>query len=52
MRGLTKAGQGNDKILIGETSPRGTGRVVAPLAFLRGMLCLNAQYNPSASAAR
>ena len=40
----TKAGQGNDKILIGETSPRGTGRVVAPLAFMRGMLCLNAKY--------
>jgi hypothetical protein len=44
VRGLTKAGQGNDKILIGETSPRGTGRVVAPLAFMRGMLCLNAKY--------
>ena len=44
VRGLTKAGQGNDRILLGETSPRGTGRVVAPLAFLRGTLCLNKKY--------
>jgi len=44
VRGLSKAGQGADTVLIGETSPRGTPRVVAPLAFLRGMLCLNAKY--------
>ena len=44
VRGLSKAGQGADAVLIGETSPRGTPRVVAPLAFLRGMLCLNAKY--------
>jgi hypothetical protein len=44
VRGLRKAGQTSDKILLGETSPRGTGRVVAPLAFLRGALCLNAKY--------
>ncbi len=44
VRGLRKAGQTKDKILLGETSPRGTGRVVAPLAFLRGVLCLNAKY--------
>jgi len=44
VRGLTKSGQGNDRILLGETSPRGTGRVVAPLAFLRGTLCLNRKY--------
>jgi hypothetical protein len=43
-RGLRKAGQGADTILLGETSPRGTSRVVAPLTFLRGVLCLNAQY--------
>ncbi len=42
--GLQKAGQGNDTILIGETSPRGTARVVAPLRFLRAMLCLDAKY--------
>jgi hypothetical protein len=44
VRGLTKAGQGKDRILLGETSPRGTGRVVAPLAFLRGTLCLDKRY--------
>jgi hypothetical protein len=44
VRGLQAAGQGNDTILIGETSPRGTPRVVAPLAFLRGMLCLDSHY--------
>ena len=44
VRGLQKSGQGNDAILIGETSPRGTSRVVAPLRFLRAMLCLDARY--------
>ena len=44
VRGLQKAGQSNDAILIGETSPRGNARVVAPLRFLRAMLCLDAKY--------
>ena len=44
VRGLSKAGQGSDAFLLGETSPRGTPRVVAPLAFLRGVLCLDARY--------
>ncbi len=44
VRGLTRAGQGRDRFLLGETSPRGTGRVVAPLRFLRGALCLNSRY--------
>ena len=44
VRALRKAGHGDDPILIAETSPRGTGRVVAPLRFLRGMFCLNAKY--------
>jgi hypothetical protein len=43
-RGLRKAGQGADTVLLGETSPRGNNRVVRPLAFLRGVLCLNAKY--------
>jgi len=43
-RGLRKAGQGSDTVLLGETSPRGNSRVVRPLAFLRGVLCLNARY--------
>ena len=39
------AANAHDKILVGETSPRGGRKVVAPLAFLRGMLCLNARYH-------
>ena len=43
-RGLDASGQGADRVLIGETSPRGTGRVVAPLTFLRTMFCLTNAY--------
>jgi Cellulase (glycosyl hydrolase family 5) len=39
----------SDRILIGETSPRGNDNVVHPLAFLRGMLCLNRNYRPQGS---
>jgi hypothetical protein len=39
----------NDTILIGETSPRGNQNVVHPLAFLRGMLCLDSKYRKSKS---
>ena len=39
----------NDAILIGETSPRGNSHVVHPLAFLRGMLCLDAKWRKSKS---
>jgi hypothetical protein len=39
----------NDTILIGETSPRGNENVVHPLAFLRGMLCLDSKYHKSKS---
>ena len=34
-------------VLLGETAPRGTGHVVAPLAFLRGALCLDSRYRRS-----
>jgi hypothetical protein len=51
VRGLRMARQGqagyspgSDTILLGETSPRGTSRVVAPLTFLRGVLCLDSKY--------
>jgi hypothetical protein len=44
-RGLRNAGLGNARVLLGETSPRGTGKVVAPLTFLRGVLCLDAKYH-------
>jgi hypothetical protein len=37
-RGLRASGNGRDRLLMGETAPRGTGRVVAPLRFLRGVL--------------
>lgn len=33
-----------DTILIAETSPRGNSNIVAPLAFLRGTLCLDSKY--------
>ena len=46
-RGLRASGNGGDTILLGETSPRGNRRVVAPLAFLRGTLCLSRSYKKS-----
>jgi hypothetical protein len=43
-RGLRDAGLPGARVLLGETSPRGTGKVVAPLTFLRGVLCLDGDY--------
>jgi hypothetical protein len=43
-RGLREGGAGATPVLLGETSPIGTGNVVAPITFLRGMLCLNPEY--------
>ena len=43
-RGLEAAGQGDDTLLMGETAPRGTSRVVHPIRFLRGSLCLNRKW--------
>jgi hypothetical protein len=34
-----------DKILIGETSPRGNVHIVHPLRFLRGIACVNGRYH-------
>ena len=45
--GLEASGNGDDEILFGETSPRGNSRIVAPLAFLRGALCLSGSYKRS-----
>ncbi len=42
--GLRAAGRGRDRLLMGETSPRGTSHVVAPLTFLRQSLCLSGGY--------
>jgi hypothetical protein len=60
--GLQAAGLSRPKVLIGETAPTGFDKVnvkrekskallhpVAPLAFLRGALCLNAKYKKSGS---
>ena len=41
-----------DKILVGETSPRGNVHVVHPLTFLRGMACLNARYHKTRKCGR
>jgi hypothetical protein len=43
LKGLKAAKVASPEVLIGETSPRGTGKVVAPLTFLRGALCLDAK---------
>jgi hypothetical protein len=45
--GLEASGNGGDTILMGETAPRGTGRVVHPITFLRGSLCLSQAWKRS-----
>jgi hypothetical protein len=51
-RGLRAAGQGDDPLLAGETAPRGTQLVVAPVTFLRGTLCLDADFRRSSRCGR
>jgi hypothetical protein len=43
-KALRATGNGQKPLLMGETAPRGTGKVVAPLAFLRQALCLDRTY--------
>ncbi len=43
-QGLEASGNGGDTLLFGETAPRGTGKVAAPLSFLRATLCLSTSY--------
>ena len=43
-KGLEASGNGDDTLLMGETAPRGTGRVVHPIRFLRGSLCLDRRW--------
>ena len=43
-RALRATGNGRKPLLMGETAPRGTSHVVAPLAFLRQALCLDDRY--------
>lgn len=49
--GLQASGLPNPQVLMGETAPTGTGHDVAPLAFLRGALCLDAHYRKPSSCA-
>jgi hypothetical protein len=44
VKGL-KVANPDDTFLLGETSPRGNSKVVFPLDFFRGMLCLNRSYH-------
>ncbi len=62
--GLQAAGLSHPHVLIGETSPAGYDSIsrsearrnpihdVAPLAFMRGMLCLNSHYRKAGSCGR
>ena len=43
-RALDVSGNRRDRVLMGETAPRGNRNVVHPLRFLRGALCLNGRY--------
>ena len=51
--GLRRSGHGRDRILIGETAPRGAGpysrrlnNTILPLSFIRHLYCLNDSYEP------
>jgi hypothetical protein len=41
---LDATGNRRDRVLMGETAPRGNRNVVHPLRFLRGSLCLSSRY--------
>jgi hypothetical protein len=43
-KALKATGSRRDRVLMGETAPRGNRNVVHPLRFLRGSLCLNRRY--------
>jgi hypothetical protein len=43
-KALDRTGNRRDRVLMGETAPRGNRHVVHPLRFLRGSLCLNRRY--------
>jgi hypothetical protein len=51
-RAFRAVGDDDDRILAGETAPRGTGSVVAPLTFLRGALCLDSHYHKRSGCSR
>jgi hypothetical protein len=53
IKGLQASGNyAGMQILFGETAPRGTGHVVAPLTFLRDALCLSATYKMASSCSK
>jgi len=53
VRGLQASGNyAGMRLLFGETAPRGTGHVVAPLTFLRGALCLSSTYHRASSCSK
>jgi hypothetical protein len=43
-RALRRTGNRRDRLIMGETAPRGNRNVVHPLRFVRGALCLNRRY--------
>jgi hypothetical protein len=45
--GLRRAGLHAQTILVGEIAPSSRSAGIAPLAFLRSMLCLNRRYRPA-----
>ena len=51
-RALESTGNGDDLVLFGETLPRGGSRVVNPLPFLRGALCLDSRYRRTGGCSR
>ena len=51
-RALAHTGNNRDRVLMGETAPRGNSHVVYPLRFLRGALCLNRHYRKARGCAR
>lgn len=51
-RGLAEGGAGDKPLLMGETSPRGNRDIVAPLTFLRGVLCLDSNYHRAKGCAK
>ncbi|MEA2371289.1 MAG: hypothetical protein QOH12_1683 [Solirubrobacteraceae bacterium] len=53
VKGLQASGNyAGMRILFGETAPRGTGHVVAPLTFLRDALCLSSTYHRANSCSK
>lgn len=50
--GLLDAGQSGDRILFGETAPKGSTNRLAPIDFIRRALCLDTKYRKRPSCAR